>query len=211
MTETSPENNISRLSSSSKRGIIAVIIVAVIVLLVIVPIVNTKNSLATSKQSVDKAWSQVEVAYQRRADLIPNLVNIAQQASVREETIITAAIDARSEALNGSVTEGDTTGITEEQAPVSSALTSLLALSESYPELQSNDNWRDLQSQVEGSENRISVARADYNDAVEKYNNKVVSYPDSIIASMLGYEELEYFHSDDGTDKAPSITFDDSE
>lgn len=192
------------------KKLIVAFSVGAVILLGVITIFSSYNSLSGSKNSVDKAWSQVEVAYQRRADLIPNLVAVAKEASVREQQILEAALEARANAFNTDVPEGDTSALDSSQAGVTSALSNLIAISESYPELKSNENWLDLQAQIEGTENRVSVSRSDYNDMVEKYNHKVVTLPSAIWAKMFGFEKVDYFSSDTGADKAPTITFGDN-
>lgn len=189
---------------------LTIIVSACVVFVLGFIILGSYNSLSRNKNSVDKAWSQVEVSYQRRSDLIPNLVTIAKEASVREQEILESALEARANALKSNVSEGDTTALDSSQSEVTSALSNLIAISESYPDLKSNENWVNLQSQIEGTENRVAVARADYNDAVEKYNRKVVTFPSSMFAKIFGFEKVDYFSSSDGSSDVPIITFSDN-
>lgn len=192
---------------SNKKMIVGLSVLAV-VLLGVITIFSSFNNLSGSKNQVDKAWSQVEVTYQRRADLIPNLVAVAEQASVREQAILTAVVDARANAINATVVEGDASKLEQAQGEVTSALSSLIAISEDYPELKSNENWLDLQAQIEGTENRIYVARADYNESAEKFNHKIVTLPSALWAKSFGFTKVDYFKATSGSDVAPTITFD---
>jgi LemA protein len=182
--------------------------IGAVVVLLVISLIGSYNSMASSKNDVENAWSQVEVSYQRRADLIPNLVKVAQQASVREQDILTAALNARSKALSANVAPGDASALARSQAPVDSALSRLLALNESYPDLKSNQNWTALQSQLEGTENRVAVSRSDYNDAVRGYDNRIVRFPGNILAGMFGFQKASYFAAQQGAQDAPSVMFD---
>lgn len=181
-------------------------IIGFIVLMLGASTIGTYNGLASSKNSVDKAWSDVETTYQRRADLIPNLVAVAEQASIREEGILEGVIQARANAVNAPA--DDINAVESTQGELTSALNRLMVVSEDYPELQSNQNWIDLQAQIEGTENRINTARRDYNEIAQSYNDKLVRFPTNVLAGAFGFEKAEFFKSDPGSEDAPTITFD---
>lgn len=190
------------------------IVISIVAILAVVGVIGVSifagnyNSLANGKNDVDKAWSDVETAYQRRNDLIPSLVAIAEQSSMREETILTDVVNARANSISNNPATGDTTALDNSEQQVSGSLDRLIAISEAYPELKSNQNWVDLQTQIEGTENRINVARRDYNDVAQKYNSKIVTFPSGIFARQFGFEKVDYFKADPGAEKAPKITFD---
>lgn len=188
-----------------KSPIIAAVVAGVIALVLVLSGVGTYNGMAKGENKVDKAWSDVETAYQRRSDLIPNLVAIAEQAAVSEQDILTGVVEARAGAV--SADSDDPAAVAEAEGELTENLNRLLMVTEDYPELQSNQNWLDLQSQVEGTENRINVARRDYNDAVQTYNDNIVTFPNNMFAGMFGFEKAEYFESDEGAENAPVIDF----
>lgn len=170
------------------------------------------NSIATSKEATAAAFANVESQYQRRADLIPNLVKIVEQAVTSEKDLLKSVVDARAKATSISI---DPSNATQEQlnqyqnaqGELGASLGKLLAISESYPELKSIQGFTDLQVQVEGTENRITVARNDFNTAVKSYNSKIVTFPRNIVASMGGYQKLAYFEAKAGSSDAPDIEF----
>jgi LemA protein len=157
-------------------------------------------------------WANVENAYQRRADLIPNLVNTVKGAAANEQEILTSVIEARSKATSTTI---DANNLTPEkiaqfqqaQDGLSSALSRLLVTVERYPDIKSNENFRDLQAQLEGTENRISVERKKFNDAVQAYNAYIRKFPKNLIAGMFDFEKKGYFESAEGSDVAPTVEF----
>jgi len=163
-------------------------------------------------ENVKSKWGQVETQYQRRADLIPNLVSTVKGEAGFEKSTLTAVTDARARATSMQV---DPTKLTPEtiqkfqaaQGQLSTALGRLLVASENYPNLKANDSFKKLQDQLEGTENRISFARKDFNDAVQEYNSKIRSFPANITAKMFGFAQKGYFTSDEGADKAPKVQF----
>lgn len=192
-----------------KRGWI---IAAVVVALVAIYGVKSYNGLVTGSQGVEAAWSNVETQYQRRADLIPNLVSTVKGYAAHEqqtlEDVVAARAAATSITLDGSaMTAAEFEKYVDAQSKVSSALGRLIAVAENYPDLKANTSFLELQSQLEGTENRITVARKEYNDVVKQYNTAIAVFPRNIIASMFGFGKKEYFAAADGTEKAPKVEF----
>jgi LemA protein len=172
------------------------------------------NKLVTMEEGVNSAWSQVENQYQRRADLIPNLVSTVQGSADFEKSTLTEVTDARSKVGQMKLSADDLSdpqkfqAFQQAQDQLSSALSRLLVVSENYPALKSNENFLQLQSQLEGTENRISVERRRFNEMVQSYNSEVRSFPTLISAKIFGFKEKEYFQSVAGSDKAPDVNFD---
>ena len=189
---------------------------ALIGLLVLIGIVcfsamGSYNGLVSLDENVDAEWSNVETQYQRRFDLIPNLVATVQGAADFERETLTAVTEARASAFNAMQAVGDGTGsiadFQQSNMVLGRAMNGLLGYSERYPELKANQNFSDLQAQLEGTENRISVARKKFNDTVKGYNGKVRRFPGSIWAGMFGFEQREYFESVEGSEAAPTVNF----
>lgn len=157
------------------------------------------NGLVTERQNVDTAWNNVETQYQRRFDLVPNLVNTVKGAANFEQSTLTQITEARTSWQNASSRE--------EQVAAASALDRLIVTVEAYPQLQGTQAFRDLMTQLEGTENRISVARRDYNEAVRDYNLTVKRFPGAILAAMFGYDAEPGFESAPGSENAPSVDF----
>ena len=180
-------------------------------LLVIVGI-TSYNGLVSSRESVNKAWANVETQYQRRSDLIPNLVNTVKGAADFEKSTLQAVTEARAKATSIQI---DPNNITPEklaefqraQAQVSGALGRLLAVAENYPQLKAVQNFSDLQAQLEGTENRITESRRQYNEAAQGYNTGRARFPRVIFASLFGFKERPYFEADKGSEKAPEVKF----
>lgn len=172
------------------------------------------NTLVSMQESVNSAWSQVENQYQRRSDLIPNLVSTVQGAADFEKSVLTDVTEARSRVGQVKLSADDLSDPSkfqqyqQAQDQLSSALSRLLVVSENYPQLKSNENFLNLQSQLEGTENRISVERRRYNETVQAYNTEVKSFPALIMAKIFGFKEREYFKSTAGSEKAPDVNFD---
>ncbi len=170
------------------------------------------NGLVTQDESVSNAWNKVQSDYQRRADLIPNLVNTVKGEANFEQKTLTDVINARASATQIKVDPADLTPekvqqFQQAQGQLSQALGRLLAVSEAYPNLRANDAFRGLQAQLEGTENRIKVSRNDYNDAVQSYNVKVRSFPANIFAGIMGFKPKQGFQADAGSEKAPEVKF----
>ncbi len=172
------------------------------------------NTLVTMQESVTSAWSQVENQYQRRSDLIPNLVKTVQGAADFEKSVLTEVTDARSRVGQMKLSAEDLSDpqkfeqFQKAQDQLSSALSRLLVVSENYPQLKTNESFLQLQSQLEGTENRISVERRRFNETVQVYNTEVRSFPSLIMAKIFGFKEKEYFKAVTGSEKAPDVNFD---
>lgn len=170
------------------------------------------NGIITKEESTDKAWANVESAYQRRADLIPNLVNTVKGYAEHEKETLQAVTDARSKATSINIDPSTATPEqlaqwADAQQQVGSALGRLIAISESYPNLKANENFRDLQVQLEGTENRIKAERDRYNEAVREFNVKIRRFPTNIIANMFGFERRAMFEASEGAEIAPEVKF----
>jgi LemA protein len=195
--------------------IAAVVIGVVLVLLIGVFLWGTGvyNSLVTLDEGVSSAWGQVETQYQRRADLIPNLVETVKGYAKQEKDVLLGVTEARAKVSQMTVTKEvleDPDAFSKFQAAqdqLSSALSRLLAISENYPNLKSNENFLALQTQLEGTENRITVARQRFNEVVQSYNTKIRVFPASMIASFGGFREKQYFKAKEGAETAPAVKF----
>jgi len=193
-----------------KKGIIAIIaIVAIVVLYGI----TKYNGFIDLDENVATQWGNVESSYQRRADLIPNIVNTAKGYAEFEQETLTQVIEARSKATAVTI---DPTNITpqqlqqfqEVQGGLSSALARLLAVFERYPDLKANENFKELINELERTENRINVERNRYNETVNPYNKAIRGFPSNIFANIFGFDKKTYFEAEEGTDKAPEVEFD---
>lgn len=172
------------------------------------------NTLIQMEEQVNQAWSQVENQYQRRADLIPNLVKTVQGYAEFEKGVLTEVTELRSRVGQTKITASDLSDeekfkkFQEAQDQLSGALSRLLVVAENYPQLKANENFLQLQSQLEGTENRIAVERKKFNEAVQQFNTKIRSFPTLITAKIFGFKEKQYFKSAPGTEKAPDVNFD---
>lgn len=195
-----------------KKGLIGFIIAAVVLISGFVWVKNTYNGMVTEDENVQAAWSQVENVYQRRADLIPNLVATVKGYAAHESQTLENVIAARSKATQITV---DPANLSEEalakfnaaQGELSNALGRLLMLTENYPDLKANQQFSDLQAQLEGTENRITTERMKFNETAKKYNTLIRKFPDNIIASMFGFEKKGYFEAQSGAETAPKVEF----
>lgn len=170
------------------------------------------NSMVKLDENVKGKWGAVQTQYQRRADLIPNLVNTVKGEANFEKGTLTAVIEARAKATSIQVDASKLTPETvkkyqEAQGELSTALGRFLSVTENYPNLKANDSFKKLQDQLEGTENRITMARNDFNTAVQDYNSKIRSFPANLTAKMFGFAEKGYFAADEGSDKAPKVSF----
>ena len=195
-----------------KKGTIILICIAGALLLFAGFCITKYNGLVDANAEVEKKWADVESVYQRRADLIPNLVATVKGYAEHEESTLQAVTDARTRAT--SITIDPATATPEQmeawmaaQDEVSGALGRLLAVAESYPDLKANQNFLQLQAQLEGTENRISVERQKYNEAVKEYNVMVRRFPNNIIASMFGFDAKSMFEAQAGAEVAPAVVF----
>jgi len=163
-------------------------------------------------ENVDAKWSQVENVYQRRADLIPNLVNVVKGYAAHEKETLQGVVEARSKATGINVnadglTEDKIAQFQQAQQGLSSALSRLMVVVEKYPDLKANENFRDLQAQLEGTENRIAVERRNFNEATRAYNTYIKKFPRAIYASWFDFEKKPYFKADEGSNQAPKVEF----
>ena len=194
-----------------KKNLGWIIPVGIIVVLVMWAI-GGYNGMVKMDEQVQNKWANVETQYQRRADLIPNLVSTVKGYAKHEQQTLEDVVKARSEATQVKV---DAENLTPEklaafqkaQSGVSSALGRLLAVAENYPDLKANQNFLELQSQLEGTENRITVARKDFNDAAKSFNQSIRQFPKNILAGMFGFEKKSYFEAEAGSEKAPKVEF----
>jgi len=177
-------------------------------------IIGGYNGLVQSGASVDTAWANVQTQYQRRADLIPNLTRTVEGAANFEKSTLTDVINARANATKVTIDPSKAPTDPEQlqrfqqaQDALSGTLSRLLAVSERYPELKANANFRDLQAQIEGTENRIAVARRDFNQIAQGYNVKVRSFPTVLYAGILGFQGKPFFQSSPGAENAPNVSF----
>ena len=173
---------------------------------------STYNGMVTKEEAVKTAWSNVETQYQRRADLIPNLVSTVKGYASHEESTLKEVVEARAKAtsVNLSLEELSADKLAEyqkAQSAVTSALGRLIAVSESYPDLKANQNFLELQAQLEGTENRITVARKGFNDATNDYNVTVRKFPANIVAMIFGFDQKPYFEADESASTAPKVEF----
>lgn len=188
-----------------------IIIIAVIAVIAIY-FTSTYNSMVAQEEAVSTAWSNVENQYQRRSDLIPNLVNTVKGYAAHEKETFDAVVSARAKATQTTVSIDDLTpekmqAYQRAQGEVGSALSRLLAVTENYPELKANENFKELQAQLEGTENRISVERRKFNETARGYNTAIRKFPRNIVAGMLGFEKHPYFEAEEGSEKAPEVKF----
>lgn len=195
-----------------KKAWISIAIVAVVVIALFSWVKGGYNGMVEGEESVNKAWSQVENVYQRRADLIPNLVNTVKGYAAHESETLQGVVEARAKATQMSVNVDD---LSEEnikkfqaaQGDLQQAIGRLLMLTENYPDLKANENFRDLQAQLEGTENRITVERQKFNETAKEYNTNIRKFPTNILAGIFGFEKKGYFEAQDGAEKAPEVKF----
>ena len=192
-----------------KKSIITIL--AVVAILVIWA-VSVYNGLVTMDENVTGQWANVETQYQRRADLIPNLVNTVKGYATHEKETLEGVVAARSQATQIKVDAEDLTPeklaeYQKAQGAVTSALGKLLAITENYPDLKANQNFLELQAQLEGTENRIAVARTRFNDATRQYNVTIRRFPANLIAGMFGFDQKAYFAAEEGAQTVPEVKF----
>ncbi len=200
------------MSKSNKGSLIAIVILILLVLWAVVAGISFNNKAVQQEEGVRQAWSQVENQYQRRADLIPNLVNTVKGYATHERETLEGVVEARAKATQMTVdptkmTPEDLAAYQQAQGELSQALGRLLAVSERYPDLKANENFKALQIQLEGTENRISTERKRFNEVTQEYNTFVRKFPNNIFGSILGFKAKPYFESVAGADRAPEVKF----
>lgn len=195
-----------------KKKLSVTAIVLIVLAVIVVWGIGAYNSLVKNEEGVKSAWSQVENVYQRRADLIPNLVATVKGYATHESATLEGVVEARAKATQMTVNVDD---LSEEkiaefqkaQGELGSALGRLMAITEAYPDLKANENFRDLQAQLEGTENRIAVERKAYNQVAQEYNTSIRVFPRNIIASVSGFKVKGYFEAEEGAQTAPKVEF----
>ena len=195
-----------------KKGCIGLIVLGIIALALFGWVKNGYNDIVKDQESVETAWAQVENVYQRRADLIPNLVETVKGYAKHEQETLEGVIEARANATKVTIdpknmTPEDLQKYQAAQGDVTNALSRLIAVSESYPDLKANQNFLELQNQLEGTENRITVERNKFNEVAREYNTKRRTFPTNILASIFSFGEKPYFQAQEGADKAPKVDF----
>ncbi len=191
-----------------------VTIIAIVAVVAIIAIwaISGYNSLVGMDENVSNQWANVETQYQRRADLIPNLVNTVKGYAAHEKETLEGVMAARSQATQIKVAPTDLTPeklaeYQKAQGQLATALGRLLAITENYPDLKANQNFLELQAQLEGTENRINVARKNFNDAAKTYNTTIRRFPKNILAGMFGFDKRAYFEAAEGAEQAPQVQF----
>lgn len=194
------------------KGWIILIVVVVLVVLLFSWGSSSYNNLVAKDQLVQQQWAQVENVYQRRSDLIPNLVNTVKGVANFEQKTLTDVIEARANATKVTISpknldEASMQKFQAAQDNLSSTLSRLMMVTENYPQLKATQNFSELQAQLEGTENRITVERKNFNEVVQDYNTQVKRFPSNIFAGMFGFKEKAYFKAAEGADKAPQVQF----
>ncbi len=195
-----------------KKSWIIIIVIVVVGFLTYSWFTGIYNSMVTLNVSVDKQWADVESTYQRRADLIPNLVSTVKGYATHEKETLEGVINARAKATSTTINAGNLTAdkiaaFQQAQDGLSSALSKLMVVVERYPDLKANQNFLDLQKQLEGTENRISVERRKFNEAARTYNTYIRLFPKNMLANMFGFEKKPYFEAQEGAETAPKVEF----
>jgi len=189
----------------------AIFILLGIILILVFMGCNSYNGLVTADQSVKKSWSNVETNYQRRTDLYSSVIKTIEGSANFEKSTLREVLEARSKATSITVNIDDPASLAayqQAQANLQGSFSKLLAVVEAYPDLKTTSAFRDFQTQIEGTENRINIARQDYNKTVEDYNLKVKRFPNNIFAGIFGYKEKPFYKSDAGSEKVPDVKFD---
>ncbi len=195
-----------------KKSLIVIIVLVVIVLIGYSWFKGVYNTMVTKSEAVSTQWAQVENVYQRRADLIPNLVNTVKGYAAHEKSTLTEVIEARAKATATTVDASNLTpqaiqAFQQAQGGLSQALSKLMVVVERYPELKANQNFLELQAQLEGTENRIAVERKRFNEIARDYNTYIKLFPKNLFAGMFGFEPKPYFKAAEGAEKAPEVKF----
>ena len=185
-----------------KSSIVGLVVIAIIIIIAI--IVSSYNGIVSKAEEVDNKFATIDTQLQRRADLIPNLVNTVKGYAKQEQEVINSVTEARAK-LAGATTVADKAKADDE---LTSALNRLMVVVENYPDLKSSQNFIQLSDELAGTENRIATARRDYNEAVKEYNLKIKKFPTNLMAGMFGYEQREYFEASEQSKEAPNVNFD---
>lgn len=186
-----------------KKGLIIAGVIVLVLVLFLSPLMGKYNQMVSSEENISGKWAQVETQLQRRIDLIPNLVNTVKGYAEHEQETFMAVTEARSKAASaGTVSEK-----AEANTELAGALNRMMLVVENYPELKANENFIRLQDELAGTENRISVTRKDYNEAVQSYNTYIKSFPNNLIAGMFNFEKRDYFEADEGAQEVPEVEF----
>lgn len=188
------------------------IVVLGILAIIVLWVANVYNAFVAAEEEVESAWAQVENQYQRRSDLVPNLVATVKGYAAHEQETLEGVVEARAKATQITLDPANATpeqlaAFQAAQGELSQALGRLLAVAENYPDLKANENFRDLQSQLEGTENRIAVARQLFNESARQFNTAIRRFPNNIIAGICGFEKKPYFEAEEGANKAPKVEF----
>jgi LemA protein len=195
-----------------KKGVITLLIIAGVAMAIFFACKNGYNNMVLKQETVAAQWSNVENQYQRRLDLIPNLVNTVKGYASHESETLTAVIEARAQATRTNISidelnQQTINQLNKSQGALSAALGKLMAIAESYPDLKANQNFRDLQVQLEGTENRIATERRKFNEAARAYNSYIRQFPRNLFASMFGFDKQAYFEAEQGAATAPKVEF----
>lgn len=193
-----------------KKGAVILIVVLVVAFMLFAWFRGSYNSMVSRHEAVQAQMGNVENQYQRRVDLIPNLVNTVKGYATHEQETLEGVVEARAKASQTNIDINDAESMAkymQAQGELSSALSRLLAISESYPDLKANQNFLDLQTQLEGTENRISVERRNYNEEARNYNTYIRMFPRNIVAGMFGFDKVSYFEAQEGAQTAPVVQF----
>jgi len=195
-----------------KKSTLTIVIVVIAIIMLVGSLTSSYNDMVKTQEEATTALANVQTTYQRRADLIPNLVETVKGYAKHEEQTLTEVVNARAKATQITL---DAENMTPEkmkefqaaQGELSSALGRLIAVGEAYPDLKANENFKDLQTQLEGTENRINEARNKYNEAIQNYNTIIRSFPNNIFAGMFGFDKMNKFEAAEGAEKAPEVKF----
>lgn len=193
-----------------KKGLVITGIIVIIAIILYSSIKGTYNTMVGKDESVTAAWAQVQNVYQRRADLIPNLVNTVKGYAAHEKETLEGVVEARAKATSVNVNPSDPQSLQQfqqSQDRLGSALSRLMVVVEKYPDLKANQNFLDLQAQLEGTENRITVERQKFNEAAQDFNTYIRSFPRNIYANIFNFERKAYFQSRAGAEQAPEVQF----
>lgn len=185
----------------NKKALIIIAVIVGVIVIAVGTLASTYNSLVTGREAVENAESNIDTYLQRRLDLIPNLVSTVKSYAAHETEVVDKVLEARTSLVNASTVQDKA----DADAQLNTALQGINVIVENYPELKSDSTYVALMDELEGSENRIAVARKDYNDVVKDYNNKVIRFPGNIFANLFGFEKAEYFEADENASEVPDV------